>query len=92
MDANGKNVKQITNDPSITGLPRWTDDGRIVFGSDRNGKFKIYVMNADGSNVRMVSEDTPVDEYEADWIAVWYPVQPAGPLKTTWGLLKQKLF
>ncbi len=34
-------------------FPQWSHDGRrIVFTSDRDGDLELYVMNADGSNVK----------------------------------------
>jgi TolB protein len=35
--------------------PSWTPDGRLVFGSDRDGRMKLYMMNADGSEQRRLT-------------------------------------
>lgn len=40
--------------------------GRIVFHSDRDGEIDIYVMNADGSDVRRLT-DAPGRDFEPDW-------------------------
>jgi len=40
--------------------PAWSPDSRhIAFFTDRNGKWELYVMNADGSNQRPVFEPAP---------------------------------
>ena len=39
--------------------PAWSPDGRwIAFTSDRDGDTKVYVMDADGSNVRRLTDNT----------------------------------
>ena len=54
MDADGKNITQLTQIRS-NGYPSWSPDGqRIAFASDRDGEnfhFQIYVMDADGKNI-----------------------------------------
>ena len=65
MDADGSHVQRITNTPGRHNwTPRWSPDGkRIVFSSnrsdpkeDRNEETgEIYVMNADGSDVRQLT-------------------------------------
>ena len=91
MDANGANVKRLTDGgSSVDALPRWSPDGaKIVFNSNRSGLFKIHVRNADGSEIRQLTQ-TPVVEYEPDWTAYSYAVEAAGKLRTTWGKIKAK--
>ena len=31
--------------------PSWTRDGRLLIQSTRSGRFEVYIMNADGSDV-----------------------------------------
>jgi TolB protein len=51
MDADGSNVRRLTNDAAHDRYPAWSPDGKqIAFYSERGGNAKIYVMNADGSN------------------------------------------
>ena len=53
MNADGSNVKRLTNPPSENTGPVFSPDGRkIVFNSKyRDGGPQIYMMNLDGSNV-----------------------------------------
>jgi TolB protein len=59
MDADGRDVRQLTRTPAAEGYPAWSPDGsRLAFESHTpNGNFDVYVMNADGSNVRRLTED-----------------------------------
>lgn len=57
MDANGKNVRQLTSGNKPSFQPAFSPDGtRILFASEREGETKIYVMNVDGSNQRKLAE------------------------------------
>lgn len=80
-DADGSNMKRITDNPKYDAEPVVSPDGkRIVFGSQREGDFDIYVMNADGSNVRRLTDRVGYDGgpwFSPDgkqivWRA-WYP-------------------
>jgi TolB protein len=52
----GKNVKGITNLPSIRGRSDWSPDGQlIVTYSGPSWNRELYIMNADGSNVRQLT-------------------------------------
>src|SRR6185436_10823734 len=45
-----------TRNPSEDVDPRWSPDGsQIAFASNRGGDFAIYIMDADGSDVRLVT-------------------------------------
>lgn len=69
MDADGSNVQRLTYTPGfgkVSEDPVWSPDGNwIAFNSDRDGKsaalgqvdnYRIYVMSADGSNVKRLTE------------------------------------
>ena len=68
MEADGSNHRRLTyTDVAIERHPSWSPDGsQIVFWSDRDGHKQIWVMNADGSEQRNISNN----EYN-DWDPVW---------------------
>jgi hypothetical protein len=48
----------LTDDPDVDVFPRWSPDGsQIAFSSNRSGNSNIYVMDADGSNLTLLTED-----------------------------------
>ena len=48
MDADGTNVRQITNGIGISIHPTFSPDGRqLAFVSDRSDSFHVYLMNLD---------------------------------------------
>lgn len=56
MDADGSNIRLLLAGPLH--FPRWSPDGNyIAFDGEPGGcKFEIYVMKADGTDVRQVTE------------------------------------
>lgn len=58
IDADGKNLSNLTktDETVINSEPDWSPDGsKIVFHSNRTGQNHIFVMNADGSNVKQLT-------------------------------------
>src|SRR5262249_49437685 len=46
----------------------WSPDGEyIAFASNRDGDINVYVMDADGSNVRRVTRDLPGSQLKPTW-------------------------
>ena len=66
--------QQLTSDAAIDRAPAWSPDRRrIVFASNRNGDFDLFVMNVedalqgtDGSDVKQLTDD-PADEDAPAW-------------------------
>lgn len=56
VPAVGGMATRLTVNPAIDEAPVWTPDGRsIVFASNRTGNSDVYVMAADGTDVRRVT-------------------------------------
>lgn len=69
MNADGSNIRRLTDSPLQDIRPRLSPDGkRIVFTRHRNKHYEIYVMDADGTNVRRLTDHPERDDYPA-----WHP-------------------
>jgi Tol biopolymer transport system component/beta-lactamase regulating signal transducer with metallopeptidase domain len=69
MDADGKNQRNITNNPAGDWGAAWSPGGqRIAFGSNRDGILEVYVMDADGKNQRNITNNLTVNQ-----VPVWSP-------------------
>ena len=56
VNIDGTNPVQVTTGASFDGSPSWSPDGtEIAFVSSRDGEGDIYIMKADGTNVRRVT-------------------------------------
>lgn len=61
-NADGSNVRQVTNEKGYDAEATVSADGRkVVFTSVRGGDLDIYTMDADGSNVRQVTNEPGYD-------------------------------
>jgi Tol biopolymer transport system component len=72
MDADGKNVRQLTHAPGCyNGGPFFSPDGqRVIFRSDRKKKdhLQLYVINSDGTGERALTDDLNW----VFWAPYWY--------------------
>lgn len=59
VDADGRNLRQVTNRGALNSHPEISRDGRkVVFLSqhaDQGGRGEVCIMNADGSNVKVIA-------------------------------------
>lgn len=58
MNADGSGVQRLTTDGKSGGAAFSADGKRIVFASERDGDSEIYSMNAQGGEVRKVTDNT----------------------------------
>jgi dipeptidyl aminopeptidase/acylaminoacyl peptidase len=70
MNADGTDVRRLTDSPGLDEGPEFSPDAtKIVFSSARDGQQEIYVMDADGSNPRRLTDNPSRDE-SPDWQAL----------------------
>ena len=67
-DAQGTSLRRLTQDPANGMYPSWSPDGRrIAFMSWRNGRTELFVMNADGSDQRLLVSMPQGDAIDPRW-------------------------
>jgi len=72
VDADGTNLTPVIYLDSVFGplfdWPSYSPDGtKILFASQREGKWQIYVVNVDGRNETRLSPDEAKEEYRPSW-------------------------
>jgi TolB protein len=68
MDRDGSNARQLTVMPGFDEDPDWSTDGsQLIFQTDRDGDFEIYVMNPDGSNQHPLAAARQSNELWPSW-------------------------
>jgi eukaryotic-like serine/threonine-protein kinase len=67
-DLEARSAKRLTFDPALDSLAIWSpDQSRVVFASNRELKFDLYLKDANGGQEeKLVSQDGP-DRFPTDW-------------------------
>jgi Tol biopolymer transport system component len=74
MNADGSNPLRLNGDETTSMSPSWSPDGnKIAFMSTEDGKPEIYVINADGTDKKQLTNTKPVD----DFFGLQYPNYPS---------------
>lgn len=69
MNADGTVETRLTNRPAMDRVPKFDPAGRVLFATDKNGDFDLFLLDVD------TLEETPVVEGDADVLAMsWSPV------------------
>jgi len=56
IDPAGSGLRRLTDNAANDEEPCWSPDGRyIVFSSDREGSYNLYIMNGNGQNQRRIT-------------------------------------
>ena len=62
----GTTLTQLTNNAAVNEDAHWSPDGtQLVFQSDRDGSYQLFLMNPDGGNQRKIS--TAQGDYWPSW-------------------------
>jgi Tol biopolymer transport system component len=70
--ADGTDVKRLTWTDGFEQDPAWSPDGsRIAYESSEQGRYRLFVMNQDGSDQHLVSPDAI--SLVVDWQPAWSP-------------------
>ncbi|MCB0192857.1 MAG: PD40 domain-containing protein [Anaerolineae bacterium] len=52
MDSDGSNVRRLTDDPAIDGLPAWSPDGEwVAFVSNREDDWGLWILHVDSGKL-----------------------------------------
>ena len=66
FNRDGSNWRNLTNDKFLERTPVWSHDGKqIAFHSDRSGKYQVWMIGADGSNLRQITFSGKTGAYVA---------------------------
>ena len=62
MNSDGSEQTRLTDDNAYDVMPKWSPDGaEILFESNRGVMNSLYLMSADGTNVRLATNEAQKD-------------------------------
>jgi len=68
LPAAGGAATRLTDDAAWDSEPRWSPDGRtLAFASDRDGNEQIWLMDADGSDLRKLTDESEARVTDPVW-------------------------
>jgi Tol biopolymer transport system component len=68
VDLDGENLRRLTDDGHRDRTPRWSPDGsRIVFYSNRSGRYEIWTIRPDGSDLRRLTDERKHELHNPAW-------------------------
>ena len=74
MDADGRNPKRLTHTPNNERYPAWSPDGsKIAFTTVLEEDFVLSVMDADGTNQRILTEEVLDGRMQLVFHPAWSP-------------------
>ena len=91
MTADGEKLERLTDKEGNNRQPAYVRNGtRIAFESNRDGDYKIYLMDTTGRNVVKLTKTPPgIENISSSWLSRALSVNPSGKLSTSWGVLKR---
>ena len=91
MTAEGKKLERLTDEEGNNRQPAYVRNGtRIAFESDRDGDYKIYLMDPNGRNVVKLTRTPPgIENVSSSWLRRALAVNPKRRLPISWGVLKR---
>ncbi len=92
MTADGEKLERLTDKEGNNRQPAYVQNGRrIAFESNRDGDYKIYLMDTTGRNVVKLTKTPPgIENISSSWLSRALSVSPSGKLSTSWGELKRR--
>ncbi|MDQ4132573.1 MAG: DUF5050 domain-containing protein [Actinomycetota bacterium] len=67
MNADGSDLRYLTDNTVRDGDPAWSTNGRIAFESSRDGSSEVWVMNADGTGATQLTFTQGSENRGASW-------------------------
>ncbi len=74
MHVDGSGLRRLTDDEAKDRNPVWSPDGRqVAFYSNRSGRYEIWTVDRDGSNLRQRSAVTGKGVIASTYFPIWSP-------------------